>query len=130
MVGHTGKVIAVDLQPGLLQIVRSKIAGTELEQRIVLHRCEADKTGLSEKADFVLAFYMIHEVPDQTKLFGELKSILKPGGRMLIIEPKFHVSSRAFEDMIARLNNSGFHVAERPRIFFSRSVLLTTQPIA
>jgi ubiquinone/menaquinone biosynthesis C-methylase UbiE len=75
--------------------------------------------------DFILAFYMIHEVPDQDNLFKELKSILKPGGKVYIIEPKFHVSNNSFETMISKLDTVGFDLIDRPKIFFSRTVLLT-----
>jgi len=68
---------------------------------------------------------MIHEVPNQGELFNELKSILKSNGQIFIIEPKFHVSKKAFEEMVDKLKSWGFLVQERPKVFFSRSVLLT-----
>jgi len=124
LLSDSGKVIAADLQPGMLEKIIKKINGTELEHRIELHECQADHIGINEKVDFVLAFYMIHEVPDQNKLFEELKSILMHGGKLFIIEPKFHVSKKAFEDMIEKIKIVGFEIIERPSVFFSRSVLL------
>ncbi len=123
----SGKVIAADLQEGMLEKVNKKIKGKELEQRIELHKCEANKIGVTENVDFVLAFYMVHEVSDQDRLFGELKLILKPGGKIYIIEPKFHVSQKSFEDMISRIKNIGFDITDRPKVFFSRTVLLTNK---
>jgi len=120
----SGKVIAADLQDGMLNKISQKIKGTELEQRITLHKCNADKVGVSEKADFILAFYMVHEVPDQGKFFEELKSLLKPGGGILIIEPKFHVSKKSFGEMIIRLKIIGFKIFSGPKVFISRSVLI------
>jgi len=46
MVGKSGRVIASDLQEGMLRKLRDKIRGTELEERITLHRCEKNKLGL------------------------------------------------------------------------------------
>jgi len=43
MVGKSGRVIAADLQEGMLQKLRKKIRGTELEERITLHKCEENK---------------------------------------------------------------------------------------
>jgi len=63
----SGKVIAADLQEGMLDKVRQKIKGTELEQKIIPHKCQEESIDLTEKVDFVLAFYMIHEVPNQDK---------------------------------------------------------------
>jgi len=125
MLNNSGKVIAVDLQEGMLEKVKNKIIGTEIEKRIEIHKCEEKKIGVTEKIDFILAFYMIHEVPDQDNLFKELKSILKPGGKIYIIEPKFHVSKKSFDCMISKLDTVGFDLIDRPKVFFSRAVLLT-----
>jgi hypothetical protein len=65
MVGKSGRVIASDLQEGMLQKIRDKIHGTEFEERITLHQPPKGRIGVSENVDFVLAFYMIHEVPNQ-----------------------------------------------------------------
>jgi ubiquinone/menaquinone biosynthesis C-methylase UbiE len=121
----SGEVIAADLQEGMLNIVRQKIKGTESEKIIKLHKCREDGIGLTVKADFVLAFYMVHEVPDQDKLFKELYSILKPNGRLLIIEPKFHVSKKSFDAMIELLKSNGFEAVTGPKVFFSRTIVLT-----
>lgn len=121
----SGEVIAADLQEGMLDIVRQKIKGTESGKMIKLHKCREDGIGLTVEADFVLAFYMIHEVPDQDKLFKELNSILKPDGRLLIIEPKFHVSKKSFDTMIEKLKSNGFEIDRTPKVFFSRAIVLT-----
>ena len=126
MVTDSGKIIAADLQEGMLEKVRNKIKGTELEQRIQIHKCEEIKIGVTELVDFVLAFYMIHEVPSQENLFEELRSIVKPNGQLFIIEPLIHVSKKSFEEMVGRLKDAGFEVIRRPGIFFSRAVLLVT----
>lgn len=124
MLNGTGKVIAADLQQGMLDKVKVKISGTELEQRIDLHRCEADSLNISQKVDFVLAFYVVHEFPNQINLFNELNFILINGGKLLIVEPKFHVNKDGFDEMNSKLEKVGFEIIEKPKIFFSRSVLL------
>jgi ubiquinone/menaquinone biosynthesis C-methylase UbiE len=127
MLKGSGKVIAADLQEGMLEKLREKIKGTELEQRIKLHKCEKYKINVTEKADFILAFYMVHEVPDQDKLFRELLAILKPGGNILIVEPNFHVSKAAFEKMVNNLTGLGFKIVNKPKVFLSRSVVVTIE---
>lgn len=124
MVAPSGKVIAADLQKKMLEKVIKKIKGTEAEPIVEIHKCQDDTIGVTEKVDFVLAFWMIHEVPDQEKLFAELKSVLNPGGRIFIVEPKFHVTKHAFEKMITIVKNKGFKISESPKVFISRSVLL------
>ncbi len=124
MVGKSGRVIAADLQEGMLQKLRDKIQGTELEERITLHKCEENKIGVAEEIDFVLAFYMVHEVPNQEELFNEIEVILKPKGQLLVVEPPFHVSKSAFEETIRKARNAGFTLVERPKVLLSKTAVL------
>jgi len=124
MVSESGRVIAADLQEGMLQKLCDKIEGTELENRIILHKCEEDKIGIAEKVDFVLAFYIVHEVIKKDKLFAEIESILKPNGQLLIVEPPFHVSKKAFEETIGKAKAAGFTEVKRPKVLFNKAVVL------
>jgi ubiquinone/menaquinone biosynthesis C-methylase UbiE len=127
LVGEGGKVIATDLQKAMLDKVEAKIKGTDLEQVVELHKCQDDMIGISQKVDFVFAFWMIHEVPDQMRLFRELKSILNPEGRIWIIEPKIHVSEKSFKKMIPGLESAGLEIIGMPKVTISRSVLLSAK---
>jgi ubiquinone/menaquinone biosynthesis C-methylase UbiE len=125
LVGEEGRVIAADLQQAMLEKMIRKISGKNLEQRVKMHRCQEDKIGLQEKVDFVLAFWMVHEVPDQNSLFRELKSILNPYGRIFIVEPKIHVTERSFRKMISSAESAGFEIIDRPKVRLSRAVILS-----
>ena len=124
MVGTSGWVIAVDLQEGMLRKLRDKIKGTEFEERITLQRCEENKIGLSKKVDFALAFYVVHEIPNQGAFFKELESILKPGGQSLVVEPPFHVSKSAFLKTIKKAQDAGFKPDKGPKVILSKTVIL------
>ena len=124
MVGESGRVIAADLQEGMLQKLRDKIKGTELENRITLHKCDEDKIGITENVDFVLAFYIVHEVVNKEGLCAEIKTILKPNGQVLIVEPPFHVSKNAFEETIRKAKAAGFAEVERPKVLFNKAAVL------
>jgi ubiquinone/menaquinone biosynthesis C-methylase UbiE len=124
LLNGTGKVIAADLQDKMLNKVAGKITGSDLERRIELHKCGNTAIGLSEKADFILAFWMVHEVPGHERLFEELKSVLKPGGQILIVEPKIHVTRIAFEKMTDIILKAGFKIVGRPEVIISRTILL------
>lgn len=124
MVGKAGRVIASDLQEGMLRKIKDKIHGTELEGRITLHHCPKDRIGISEQVDFVLAFYMIHELPDQKNFFDEIGHILRPAGQILIAEPPFHVSGKAFEITVEKCRSAGFTLLEKPKIFLSKAAIL------
>ena len=124
MVGPAGRVIAADLQDGMLEKVRRKISGTELEARMVLHRCEANRLAVAGPVDFALAFYMIHEVPDHACFFGEVAALLRPGGRLLVVEPAFHVTGPEFAATMNIARTAGYEIENGPRLLLSRTAVL------
>jgi ubiquinone/menaquinone biosynthesis C-methylase UbiE len=124
LVGAAGRVIAADLQDGMLRRLEANVRGTELEARITLHQCQRDRIGLLQQVDFALAFYMVHELPDQQAFFREVLTILKAQGQLLVVEPPLHVSKSAFETTIKTARDAGFTVMERPRVLLSKAVLL------
>jgi hypothetical protein len=62
--------------------------------------------------------------PYQKEFFEELRSILKPKGQALIVEPPFRVSKRAFEETIQKARDAGFTTAEGPKVFLSKTAIL------
>jgi ubiquinone/menaquinone biosynthesis C-methylase UbiE len=123
MVGESGKVIAVDVQEEMLKLVREKAARQGLQARIVTHKVGPGGIGLSEKVDFALAFYMVHEVPDAEAFLKEVASLLKPKGKLLIVEPRMHVSEVDFERTVETARRAGLKIVSDPRVRFSRSNL-------
>jgi hypothetical protein len=71
----------------------------------------------------VLAFAMVHEVPDQRRLLSEIFSCLKPDGKFLVAEPRLHVPARAFDKMTAIAEEIGFAVNERPAVRHCRAAV-------
>ena len=124
MVGNSGKVIASDLQTGMLTKLRNKIQHTDINDRIELHQCHEDKIGLSAELDFIVAFYVVHEVSDQKKFFDEAKSLLKPGGLIFMSEPPIHVSKSSFNQSVIIAENTGFKIIDRPKVFLGQTILL------
>ena len=125
MVGPGGRVIACDLQSGMLARLERKISATELAARITLHRCGEREIGWRGQADFILAFYVIHEIPEQQALFAELGSILLPDGKLLMVEPLLHVPARAFARTLALAEAAGFRHGIGPKVIFSRTAVLS-----
>ena len=129
MVGNRGKVIAADLQEGMLEKLSRKITGTALAARVQLVKCSQNDINVSEKVDFILTFYMVHEVPDKASFFRQLNEILKDGGQFLIVEPKlFHVSRTEFESTIKLAESNGFRTFAGPRLPLSWSAILKKAP--
>ena len=124
LTGPHGRVVAADLQPQMLARVRRKAARFGMADRITCHRCQSDGIGLKIKADFILAWYMVHETPDPAAFFHEVQSLLKPNGRLLVVEPKVHVSRVAFAAIQSAAAAAGL-IAQAPFTrLMSRGVLL------
>jgi ubiquinone/menaquinone biosynthesis C-methylase UbiE len=124
LVGESGMVIAVDLQEAMLQKMTAKMKKQGLMHRVVAHQCSETKLGVTKPCDFVLAFYMIHEVPDAAALLKEVYGMLSPGGSLLIVEPKIHVSLADFESAVKNAEAEGFKLESQPKVTGSRSALL------
>jgi ubiquinone/menaquinone biosynthesis C-methylase UbiE len=119
-------VIAADLQEGMLERLRDKVRGSVLAKRIQFVKCDAKAINVSEAVDFILAFYMVHEVPDKDSFFRQLKATLTGDGRFLLIEPKmFHVSKKAFAETTRIAEDVGFQVHPGPMVWFSWSAVLS-----
>ncbi len=125
MAGETGTVIAVDLQQKMLDLMRRRAekAGVILRIRPLL--ATEDDIGIKEPVDFVLAFWMVHEVRDIPRFFAQVSAVLKKSGKVLIAEPKMHVSRRAFETTLEHARKAGFQVSDVPTINISRAVVLS-----
>lgn len=124
LVGPSGRVIAADLQAEMLERLRAKLRGTPLESRVTLHQCPPDRIGLTRPVDFVLAFYVLHELPDAAAFFAEVRTLLTAEGRLLVVEPPLHVTKAAFEQTLRAARDAGLLVAARPRIHFNKVALL------
>ena len=119
----TGKVISVDMQEGMLEIIRQNVIGTPLEKTIMLHKCSQEQINVTERVDFVLMFYMVHEVPNKENLFDEVLPLINKNGLLMIVEPKI-VSAKSFNEMINKVKDYGFEEYDKPKIPLSRGIVL------
>lgn len=124
LVGEHGLVVAADLQKTMLEQMLYRAARAKLLGRILPHRCAGETIGYAGPVDAILAFYMVHEVPNVAGFFNETWHMLRPGGRMLLVEPKFHVTAGCYQKTVTLALAAGFRSVASPKIRFSRSVLL------
>ena len=111
MVGPQGRVVAVDVQPRMLSALGRRARKAGLADRIDIRQAGVDGLGvedLSGQVNFAAVLHVVHEVPDQTAFFTEVWKALKPGGKLLIVEPKGHVSPEEFERTVAVTKKIGF----------------------
>ena len=125
-VGLNGHVIAVDLEPRMLQGLQRRAAKRRLLNRIETRQARPDSMDVQDLAgtvDFVLAFAVVHELPSPDTFFNEAASALKPGGRLLLAEPAGHVRSALFEEELRSATGVGLSLLERPSIRRSHAAL-------
>lgn len=95
-VGDEGKVVAVDLQQGMLDRARQKAGDQQLSNIEFIHAAAGDgKLGL-DKYDRAVLVTVLGEIPDRLTALQEMYAALKQGGILSITEIIFdpHFQSR------------------------------------
>jgi ubiquinone/menaquinone biosynthesis C-methylase UbiE len=127
LVGPTGRVIAVDVQPRMLAALRRRARRRQLQDRIETRLAKDDDmpvADLTGRVDFALAFAMVHEVPDAGRFFAAAARTLRPGAPLLLAEPRGHVKEPAFAATLETAALAGLGLESRPVISGSLSALL------
>lgn len=127
LVGKSGRVVAIDLQPKMIGGLRHRAEKAKLIDRIDARVASANSLSAGDLAgtvDLTLAFAMVHELPAGHPFFREIAAASKPGGLLLIAEPAGHVESGQFEAEIREAGAAGFTVVDRPVIKRSHAVLM------
>jgi ubiquinone/menaquinone biosynthesis C-methylase UbiE len=124
LVGPGGKVLAVDVQQMMLDLCRRRAIRAGVGARVRTILAAPDDIAVTDRVDFVLGFWMVHEVKDIPRFFGQVAAVLKPGGKMLYAEPRMHVSQKRFGEIIRHAEAAGFRVSEGPQVRLSRSAVL------
>ncbi|MGB5890593.1 MAG: class I SAM-dependent methyltransferase [Thermoanaerobaculia bacterium] len=123
LVGSDGRVIAVDLQPEMLEVLSARANKEGLDERIRLHRCQKDELGVDVAADFILTFWMAHEVGRLESFMDEIYTLLKDGGNYFLAEPIVHVSAEKFRRLSDAAVKAGFQICDEPRVRLSRALV-------
>ncbi|HVP15629.1 MAG TPA: methyltransferase domain-containing protein [Terriglobales bacterium] len=127
LVGPRGRVVAIDVQPRMLDALRRRARRAGLDGRIETRAPRGDRLGVEDlegRMDFALAFAVVHELPSVEAFFADARAALRAGGRLLLAEPTGHVSEEAFARTLDAATRAGFRIEARPSIPRSRSALL------
>jgi len=112
---HAGKVLAVDIDPQLLEIIR-KDAPANLETVLAT----ADDPRLpAGSADVIFICDVLHPIENRAPYYAQLAAALKPGGRIVVVDfhkrelpvgpgPEMKLSQ---EDVVGELQRAGFRLA-------------------
>ena len=85
-VGPTGKVYAVDIQQGMLDLLQRAVARQKLTNVIPVLGAVDDPRLPAQTLDLVLMVDVYHELSAPQVTLGRLKEALKPGGRLVLLE--------------------------------------------
>ena len=132
MVGGAGRVIGVDCQERMLSTLHRRAEHRGLAGRIDARGCRDESLeigDLAEQVDLVVAFNVIHEARDAERMIGEMARSLRPGGRLLLSEPRGHVSRDLFLWEYGRCREAGLHAVDWPKHVRQMSVVME-KPVA
>jgi ubiquinone/menaquinone biosynthesis C-methylase UbiE len=127
LVGPSGRVIAVDVQPRMIDGLKRRAIKAEVLDRVDARLVSADSMGLAGLAgtvEFTLAFAMVHELPSIGRFFAEVAEVSKPGACLLLAEPRGHVNTVQFEAELKSASEAGFSLVDRPSVRRSHAALL------
>jgi SAM-dependent methyltransferase len=127
LVGERGKIVAVDVEPRMLEGLSRRARKVGLLDRVDARQATPPGLGLQDldgRVDFALAFAVVHELPDQELFFADIHAALKPGGKVLVAEPRGHVKEPEFRATLQVAEGAGFRVDGRPEIARSRTAVL------
>jgi ubiquinone/menaquinone biosynthesis C-methylase UbiE len=127
MVRSEGKVIALDVQQKMINKLDKKIRKHGINGTIETRVCGNNSFELDDLAlqvDFVLLFAVLHETADPAATLREIAGVLKPGGMLLLAEPKGHVTFTEFKEALALAEGVDLIVESFSKIAYSHAALL------
>ena len=132
-VSHSGKVYAVDVEPKALDYIKEGLArtGSRSSVEFVLARPD-DPTLPDASIDLIFICNTFHHLDNRPQYFRNLRSVLKPRGRIAIIDyfhdersgdlgfPKDHLVAR--EAVLSQMSEAGYRLISEhdflPRQYF------------
>ncbi len=85
-VGPTGKVYAVDIQQGMLDLITKRIAKRKLSNVTPVLGAQDNPNLALESLDLALMVDVYHELSQPQLLLRHVRASLKPGGRLALVE--------------------------------------------
>jgi ubiquinone/menaquinone biosynthesis C-methylase UbiE len=85
-VGPKGKVLAVDIQPEMLDIIRKRMKKGKVENVEPVLGTENDPKLPAKSVDLILLVDVYHEFSEPYEMTQAMVKALKPGGRLVFVE--------------------------------------------
>ncbi|MCD4748148.1 MAG: methyltransferase domain-containing protein [Thermoanaerobaculales bacterium] len=126
MVGAGGRVVCIDVQRKMLSSLERRAGRKGLSDRIETRLATQDSLGINDlgnRTDFALLMHVVHEVENSARFLGECHAALRPRARILIAEPRGHISDEEFEITRRHTIDAGFNECKAPEIKKSHVLL-------
>lgn len=112
LVGPQGKIIAVDIQPQMIEKVRARLL-TEGLTNVETHVASGYQLPLDDESiDRAYLITVLPEVPDPVRCLKEIHRVLKPGGIVSMTEEFFDPDYPRRSTTIAWAEAAGFKIAD------------------
>lgn len=117
-VGAAGRVVAVDIQPGMLARAKLKAEAAGLANVEFRVAALGDGTLPAQHFDRAVLVTVLGEIPDRAAALAELFHALKPGGVLAIVEVIFDPHFQSRRTVAALAGSAGF----KERAFFGHQL--------
>jgi ubiquinone/menaquinone biosynthesis C-methylase UbiE len=116
IVGPSGKVIAEDIQPGMIERLRQNVESRKLRNVEIVQGTPTDPRLPANAVDLVLMVDVYHEFSEPAAMMRHIRNALKPGGRLVLVEfrkedprvPIQPLHKMSIEEARAELEGMGF----------------------
>jgi ubiquinone/menaquinone biosynthesis C-methylase UbiE len=120
-IGHTGKVLAVDIQPGMLDLLKKNSEQANLANIDLVLGRETDPCLKPQSVDLALMVDVYHEFQDPEPMMSGIRQALKPGGRLVLVEyrgedpdvPIKPEHKMTVEQVLKEIEPMGFRLSEK-----------------
>ncbi len=116
--GQAGRVDALDVSPEMVEVLRSR----GLPPQVHVQLSDEHSLPLPDAVvDLVVLVFVFHELDDRDRFLGKLMRVLRPGGRLAVIDwvPRAEKigppeKERVAEvEVVSALQAMNFHVSDR-----------------
>lgn len=130
-VGAEGRVLALDVSEEMVEVLRSRPLPSQVEVR----QSEENRLPVEDgTVDLALLAFVLHELHDPARFLAEVRRILAPGGRLVVLEwvPQVEAMGPPLAERLAPerseriLADAGFAVVEQGMANASNYYLVTS----
>lgn len=82
----SARVVGIDLSPDMLERARRRVLDLKLRNIEAIHEMDAARLAFADSSfDTAMAMYVMTVVPDPARVMAEMRRVVKPGGRILVV---------------------------------------------